>query len=99
VLYYALRAVLAEPVAFAGAEPAEVAVAVADVGRNVLLGLCCVLLAVGGMDALYQWWRRERRIRMSRRELLVELRELAGHPATRRRRSREARRLRMPPSA
>ncbi|MGD8237992.1 MAG: EscU/YscU/HrcU family type III secretion system export apparatus switch protein [Armatimonadota bacterium] len=93
-VYYALRDLLARPDAFAGAAPKEVALAVAGAARELLLAACGVLLVVGGLDLLYQWWRRERRIRMSRREVLQEFRELEAHPAVRRRRSREARLLR-----
>lgn len=94
VLYCALSGILAEPAAFAAAQPVDIALAVAGAVKTVLLGICGMLLVIGGLDVLYQWWRRERRIRMSRREVLQELRELEAHPAIRRRRSSEARRLR-----
>lgn len=94
VLYRGVCGIVADPVAFAGATPTAVAHAVGSASMNVLLGTCCVLLVVGGLDALHQWWSRERRIRMSRREILAELRELEAHPAIRGRRAREARRLR-----
>jgi flagellar biosynthetic protein FlhB len=94
LLYHGLRGLLDRPEAFAQYDAATAALVVGAIARHLLLGLCGLLLVAGGMDALYQWWRRERRLRMSRREVLAELRETEVHPTMKRGRTRTARTLR-----
>lgn len=54
-----------------------------------------VLLAIGGLDWLWQRWRWQRRLRMTREELKDELRQSEGDPEMRLRRRQIARQIAM----
>jgi flagellar biosynthetic protein FlhB len=59
----------------------------ARVGRSLVLRAALTLAVIGALDWLYQRWRRDRRLRMSRRELIDEQRETEGDPLLRQRRA------------
>ncbi len=66
------------------------AVALAVAGKTV-----AVLLVIGAADWLWQRWRWRRRLRMTRQELLDELRQTEGDPHARSRRRQMARQIAM----
>jgi flagellar biosynthesis protein FlhB len=59
----------------------------AAIGESLLTRAALALALIGALDWQYQRWRRARRLRMSRRELIDEQRETEGDPLLRQRRA------------
>jgi flagellar biosynthetic protein FlhB len=93
-----LRADLPRLLGLLGASPAEGALATGDLARRVALALLLALGALAALDLVYQRWRHEQRLRMTRQEVREEARQREGDPLVRgrfRARQRELSRLRM----
>jgi flagellar biosynthesis protein FlhB len=73
--------------------PAELVVLAAQVARALFLRAAVVLVALGALDLTVQQLLRLRRLRMTRRQVLEEQRELAGDPLWSGERRRQARSL------
>jgi flagellar biosynthetic protein FlhB len=61
-------------------DPSELLQLALRLGRSMGLRAVVALALLGGIDLLFQHWRRARRLRMSRRELQEEQRESEGDP-------------------
>lgn len=62
---------------------------------SLALKLAAVLLVLGILDYAFQYWQRERDLRMTKAELKEELKRMEGDPLVKQRRSRIARQLAM----
>ena len=90
VTYYAARDRIGEIVSLQSRPFADVAAAGASVMIAVALRVSAVLLALGILDYGYQWFRHERELRMTKREVKEEQRRNDGAPETKRRRRQAA---------
>jgi flagellar biosynthetic protein FlhB len=82
--------------------PADLAAEAGRLAWTLGLRLALALAVLGVLDLLYQRWQHRRDLRMTRREVLEDLRRMQGNPATtaRRRRGRKqaARKHSLPPA-
>jgi flagellar biosynthesis protein FlhB len=56
--------------------------AMADMAMNIALKMALVLLGIAAADYFYQWWRRERELRMTKQEIKDEFKLTEGDPQT-----------------
>jgi flagellar biosynthetic protein FlhB len=54
----------------------------ADMAMNIALKMGLALLAIAAADWFYQWWRRERELRMTKQEIKDEFKLTEGDPQT-----------------
>ncbi len=85
---------LPELVNLAGVSPVQAAGTVAGWATILLWRMLVVLAVLAGIDYLYQRAEHEKKLRMTRRELLQELKETEGSPQVRARRLQIARSIR-----
>ncbi len=86
VTYLAARGRVGEIVALQSRPFADVAAAAGALVIAVALRVAAVLLVLGIVDYAYQWFRHERELRMTKREVKEEQRRVDGAPETKRRR-------------
>ena len=86
VAYVAARGRFDEIVALQSRPLADVAAAAGSLVIAVALRVAAVLLVLGVVDYAYQWFRHERELRMTRREVKEEQRRVDGAPETKQRR-------------
>jgi flagellar biosynthetic protein FlhB len=86
VTYFAARGRVGEIVALQSKSFADVAAAAGSLVIAVALRVAAVLLVLGILDYAYQWFRHERELRMTRREVKEEQRRVDGAPETKQRR-------------
>jgi flagellar biosynthetic protein FlhB len=67
----------------------------ADMALDIAFKMALVLLAVAGADYFYQWWRRERELRMTKQEIKDEFKLTEGDPQTKSRIRQKQRQLGM----
>lgn len=84
--YVVIAGALSGIVGLAGCEPAAMGPRVGRLLFDLGVRLAGVLLAVGIVDWLYQRWQHRRDLRMTRREVLEDLRRMEGDAEVRRRR-------------
>jgi flagellar biosynthetic protein FlhB len=84
--YFAARGRVGEIVALQSRPFADVAAAAGPLVMAVALRVAAVLLVLGILDYAYQWFRHERELRMTKREVKEEQRRVDGAPETKRRR-------------
>jgi flagellar biosynthetic protein FlhB len=65
---------------FAGQGLLQAVSLMADMALSVALKMAFVLLAIAAADYLYQWWRRERELRMTKQEIKDEFKLTEGDP-------------------
>lgn len=85
-------------VALAGCEPAAMGPRAGRLLFDLCIRLAGLLLAVGVVDWLYQRWQHRLDLRMTRREVLEDLRRMEGDAEVRRRQRRDARDAAHPPA-
>lgn len=51
-----------------------------EVSVNLGIRMCLALIALGVMDFMYQWWKYEKDLRMSKKEIKEELKQQEGNP-------------------
>ncbi|RJO71749.1 MAG: flagellar biosynthesis protein FlhB [Myxococcales bacterium] len=61
-------------------EPLQVGVTIIDGILDILMKTAIAFIVVALIDYLFQWWRHERDLRMSKQELRDELKEMEGDP-------------------
>jgi flagellar biosynthetic protein FlhB len=86
VTWFAARGRIGEIVSLQNRPFADVAAAAGALVFAVGLRIAAVLLVLGILDYAYQWFRHERELRMTRREVKDEQRRIEGAPQTKRRR-------------
>jgi len=47
---------------------------------DILIGICLLILVIGVMDFMYQWWEYERNLRMTKQEVIDEYKQTEGDP-------------------
>jgi flagellar biosynthetic protein FlhB len=67
----------------------------ADMALNIAFKMGLVLLVLAGADYFYQWWRRERELRMTKQEIKDEYKLTEGDPQTKSRIRQKQRQLGM----
>lgn len=88
--FVATRGRMDEIIGLQGRPVAELAGAGGAIVYGVAIRVALVLVVLAAVDFLYQWFRHQRELRMTRREVKDELRRLDGDPETRQRRRRAA---------
>jgi flagellar biosynthetic protein FlhB len=83
VAYRVLRDVGAEAVASPGMAPAEILGFTGDGLRRLFLAMAVALAVLGALDYLWQRWRYEQSLKMTRQELRDEHKESEGDPQIR----------------
>ena len=68
---------------FADMEPVGIAMTLGDIIFEMAMKIGVVLLVVGLLDYLYQWWEHEKSLRMSKEELKQEYKQTEGDPQIR----------------
>lgn len=61
-------------------EPIESAVYICSTMVNVAIRICFVLLFLGGLDYVYQWWEYNKSLRMTKQEIKEEYKQTEGNP-------------------
>lgn len=54
---------------------------IADTVFSILMKVCVIMIAIGILDLLYQWWDYEKRLRMTKQEIKDEYKNTEGDPA------------------
>ncbi len=80
---------------FADMEPVGMAMVLNDIVFEMAMKIGAVLLAVGFLDYLYQWWEHEKSLRMSKHELKQEYKQTEGDPQIRSRQRQRQREMAM----
>ena len=86
VAFAVTRGRMDDIVGLQGRSIGEGAAAAGSIVYAIAVRVALVLLLLAIVDFVYQWFRHERELRMTRREVKDELRRLEGDPHTRRRR-------------
>ena len=58
----------------------QAASAVAEMGINIAFKMCMVLAVLAAADYFYQWWVRERDLKMTKEEVKQEFKQMEGDP-------------------
>ena len=90
VAWLAARGRIGEIVSLQNRPVGEVAAAAGALVMTVAVRMAAVLLVLGILDYAYQWFRHEREMRMTKREVKEEQRRHDGAPETKRRRRHAA---------
>jgi len=80
VLYTEIKARFSEAALLPGKDVLEALVWIADAVYSILLKICIVMICLGVLDFLYQWWDYERQLRMTKQEVKDEYKNTEGDP-------------------
>ena len=86
VVYAIAKGLVPKVAAMSALAPDEMISAGGNVVASLMLRITLLLIALGVIDFFYQRWQHERDLRMTRREVLDELRQMEGDAAVKRRR-------------
>ena len=95
VAYKAYLTMLAEFPGFLRQSFGQAAAALANMALDIAIRMSAVLIMIGAADFFYQWWRRERDMRMSKQEVKDEFKQTEGDPLVRSRIRQKQRQLGM----
>ncbi|NSW82425.1 MAG: flagellar biosynthesis protein FlhB [Syntrophothermus sp.] len=80
---------------FVDMEPVSMVMSLGDIIFEMAMKIGVVLLVVGSLDYLYQWWEHEKSLRMSKEELKQEYKQTEGDPQIRSKQRQKQREMAM----
>ncbi len=95
IAYFAIRGRIREVIAIGGSDPGGVYVLGVDLVFTLALQMAVVLLILGIIDYLFQRWKLEKKLRMTKQEVRDELKRMEGDPLLKQRRRQMQRRMAM----
>ena len=80
VLYTEIKSRFAEAVQLPGTDALGSLLWIAQAVYSILLKICIIMICLGVLDLLYQWWDYEKQIRMTKQEVRDEYKTTEGDP-------------------
>lgn len=80
VLYTEIKSRIPGAEKLMGMEVLESLLWIADAVYSILIKICVIMIAMGVLDFLYQWWDYERQLRMTKQEIKDEYKTTEGDP-------------------